>query len=475
MAGELHEKCAVTAVSLVDSEQNAAEIAFETLFAQQHRGTEASGIASLRKDGSIAARREDGMVRDVYNEKHIRRLAGQVAIGHNRYATSGPCSSPQPVIDEPIGFALGHNGNLPQTKHLSTALRMDNFRLSDVTDSEMMGMAVAQQIRNGRTMPDAIERTYPLFRGAFSCVTLHDGVIAAFRDSRGIRPLAIGEIDGGLVVTSETSGLDIVGAKYLREVEPGEMIVIGGDNIESRKLAEPKPKLDIFEFVYFARPDSRLYGQSVNEVRYRSGVELALEHGDHFTDTKNTLVVPVPETSVPAAEGFAEELGLPHRKLIVKNQYSGRTFMQPSQGSRQKQLRRKHNFIDEAVAGKDLVLVDDSIVRLNTMPRLVALAHELGAKSVSVLLASPPVRFPDFYGIDTPQQSELAAANLTVEQMREEIGCEYLGFLSLSRLIRSTSKTADMFNLSCFTGEYPIGIGSRKKEIHQPISMEYID
>ena len=436
MAGELHEKCAVTAVSLVDSEQNAAEIAFETLFAQQHRGTEASGIASLREDGSIAARREDGMVRDVYNEKHIRRLAGQVAIGHNRYATSGPCSSPQPVVDEPIGFALGHNGNLPQTKHLSNNLRMDNFRLNNVTDSEMMGMAVAQQIRNGRTMPDAIERVYPLFRGAFSCVTMHDGAIAAFRDSRGIRPLALGKIDGGLVVTSETCGLDIVGAEYIREVEPGEMIIIDKKNkIESRKLAEPKPKLDIFEFVYFARPDSRLYGESVNEVRYRSGVELALEHGDHFTDMKDALVVPVPETSVPAAEGFAETLGLQHRKIIIKNQYSGRTFMQPTQGSRQKQLRRKHNFIDEAVGGRDLILVDDSIVRLNTMPRLVALAHELGAKSVSVLLASPPVRFPDFYGIDTPQQSELAAANLPVEQMRQENGYDYLAFYSLSQLL----------------------------------------
>lgn len=476
MAGEAKEKCAVSAVMTSDPEMSASELTYETLFAMQHRGTEASGMASLLPDGLLETHRENGMVRDVYDEESIRRLAGNLAIGQNRYSTNGSKSGhPQPVIDSAIGFALGHNGNLPVTQYLETYLSKKHVNPRHLNDSEMMGHVIAQHIRDGQDLPDAVELAYPLFKGAFSCVAMHDGMIVAFRDSKGIRPLALGRLDDGYAVTSETCGLDIIGADYEREIAPGEMVVINSDGMQSTQIAEGDPKLDMFEFVYFARHDSQLYGQSVNEVRRRFGQQLAEQHPPMTDDAKNVLVVPVPDTSVPAAEGYADALGLQHRQAVIKNRYIGRTFMQPTHHLRRQQLRRKHNIIADAVEGRDLIFIDDSIVRGNTVPRLVELAHKVGAKSVSVLIASPPVRFPDYYGIDTPKQSELAAANMTVEQMREEIGCRYLGFLSLSRMITATNQPASKFNLSCFTGEYPVGIGHHKSEISTPISMEFID
>lgn len=476
MAGEAIEKCAVAAVYTENPEVQASELVYENLYAMQHRGAEASGMASLLPNGQLESRRKLGMVRDVYNEKSIRRLAGSVAIGHNRYSTSGSrLDHPQPVKDKSIGFALSHNGNLPVTRQLETFLSKQNMNPNQFNDSEMMGLAIAQQIRNGHDAADAIELAYPMFRGAFSCVALHDDTIFAFRDAKGIRPLALGSFEDGYAVTSETCALDIIDATYEREINPGELVIIGSDGIETRQIADPSHKLDMFEFVYFARHDSRLYGQSVNEVRRRFGEELAEQHSPLAADASNIVVVPVPDTSVPSSEGYADALGLKHTQAVIKNRYIGRTFMQPTQMQRLTQLRRKHNIIPEAVDGKDVILIDDSIVRLNTLPRLVELAKLSGAKSVATLIASPPVRFPDYYGIDTPKQSELAAANMSVEDMRREIDSDYLGFLSLSGMIKATGITAERFNLSCFTGEYPIGIGHRKEEIATPVSMEYID
>jgi amidophosphoribosyltransferase len=339
----------------------------------------------------------------------------------------------------------------------------------------MMGLAIAQHIRNGQELPDAVELTYPLLRGAFSCVAMHDGLVVAFRDPKGIRPLAIGKLENGRVVASETCGLDTIGAEYEREVEPGEMVIITKDGMESRRVADGEAKLDMFEFVYFARPDSYLYGLNVNEVRRRFGEQLAEQHPPQVSDAANVVVVPVPDTSIPAAEGYATSLGFRDVQALVKNRYIGRTFMQGTSGQRTEQLRRKHNVIPEAVRGRDIILIDDSIVRLNTIPRLVELVRSAGARSVSVLIASPPVRFPDFYGIDTPEQSELAAAKWTTEEMRTKIDCKYLGFLSLERTIKATGLPADRFNLSCFTGDYPIGIGHHKSEIRRPVSMEFVE
>jgi len=477
MAGEAREKCAVAAIITPGSESPASHRVYEELFAMQHRGAEASGIVSQPIHEGLQAHRGLGMVPDVYDEAAMRHLSGSIAVGHNRYSTSGSKKShPQPFTDPAIGFAFGHNGNLPVTQYLETYLSKHHIQPEHLNDSEMMGHAIAQYIRSGHDLPDAVELAYPLFRGAFSCVAMHDGAVVAFRDPKGIRPLALGTLaEGGYAVASETCGLDIIDAAYEREVRPGELAIISNDGIESRQVAEGDSKLDMFEFAYFARGDSRLYGQSVNEVRRRFGEELAAQHPPHTDDVKNIVVVPVPDTSIPAAEGYAEALGLCERQAVVKNRYIGRTFMETTNGGRNTQLRRKHNIIAEAVDGKDLMLVDDSIVRLNTIPRLVKLAYMSGARSVGVVIASPPVRFPDFYGIDTPKQSELAAANLTIEQMREEIGCNYLGFLSVSRMAAATGMPASQFNLSCFTGEYPIGIGARKRDIVKPVSMEFAE
>jgi len=477
MAYELNEKCAVTGVITSKQGVNTAAMVYECLYAMQHRGTEASGIVSEAGDGSLQARREDGMVIDVYDAEDIARLSGPLAIGHNRYSTSGAKHGhAQPVVDKPIGLALSVNGNLPSTKKLEAFLAHHGIRTAGMNDVEMMGYAVAQHIRMGHTLPEAITLAYPLFTGAFSAVALHNGSLVAFRDAHGIRPLALGKVEGGYALASETCGLDIIDATYIREVEPGEMLVITPDGLASHMLAESEYKLDMFEFVYFARHDSRLYGKSVNEVRRRFGEVLAREHPPTAADRRNAVVVPVPDTSIPAAEGYADALGLRHSQALIKNRYIGRTFMQPTPDRRRRQLRRKHNIISEAVKDKDVILIDDSIVRLNTMPRLVDLVYASGAASVSVLIASPPVRFPDFYGIDTPDQSELAAANMTIAQMKAKMGssnkCRDFGYLSLQGMVAATGLPAHMFNLSCFTGEYPIDIGERKAEVRAPVSME---
>lgn len=476
MADEAREKCAVAAIVSADGESVASELLFESLYALQHRGVEASGMATLQADGHLKSHCELGLVKNVYDEEVIRKLGGIMGIGHNRYSTSGSkADHPQPFTDKPIGFALAHNGNLPDTDDLADFLDGSSIHSGHMNDSEMAGSAIAQNIRNGLALPDAVERAYPLLNGAFSCVAMHDGMVAAFRDPKGIRPLAFGSFDGGYAVASETAGLDIIDSIFSREVRPGEMVMITADGVEARQLADEDSKLDMFEFVYFARPDSMLYGQRVNEVRRRLGQQLAEQHGSLYEDTQNVLVVPVPDTSVPSSKGYARSLGLEQDEGIVKNRYIGRTFIQPTNARRHQHLRRKHNIIPEVVKGRDVILVDDSIVRLNTLPRLVRLAKESGARSVSALIASAPVRFPDYYGMDTPKQGELAAATMTVEQMRQKMDCHYLGFLSLDRMVKATGMPAEQFNLSCFTGEYPINIGRHAEEISTPISMEYVE
>ncbi|HSX17049.1 MAG TPA: amidophosphoribosyltransferase [Patescibacteria group bacterium] len=483
---EIAEKCAVTAI--VGTEDQAAVLAYDALFAMQHRGPEATGIATQSADGGLEMRRGLGMVRDVYSEADMNRLAGTLAIGHNRYSTSGSKKShPQPVVDEHIGFAFGHNGNLPVTHYLRTFLEKHNIIASRLNDSEMMGQAIAQYLRSGHDLPDAVELAYPLFRGAFSCVGMHDGVVVAFRDPKGIRPLALGEIADeaggriGMAAASETCGLDTIGARYTREVEPGEMVIITRDGVESRRISDGEDKLDMFEMVYFARRDSMLYGMPVDAFRRRCGQQLAKFHEEHLGDISDALVIPIPDTSAPAAEGFAKALGLEYAQAIVKNPYTGRTFLNPSDKARMQQLRRKHNAVPGLMKGRHIIYVDDSYVRGKTTPRLHALAVAEGAESVTFLMASPPVRFPDFYGIDTPSQDELPAANLTVEQMRRRISedqakeCRYLGFLPLSLMVAASDLPASKFNLAPFNGEYPIGIGNRKSEIRTPVSMEYAE
>ncbi|MEO5948947.1 MAG: amidophosphoribosyltransferase, partial [Candidatus Saccharimonas sp.] len=461
ISDKLHEKCAVVGVSTDEVGLDAAHISYQALFALQHRGVEASGIVTDGTGDKLHAVKKPGMVRDVFREEDLASLNGRVSVGHNRYSTNGGKNEHlQPVINREINFAFAHNGNLPDPVSLEDYLGKRRYRVGQYNDSELFGHAIASKLHGGRTIVEAVREVSEMAVGAYSCTMSYDGTLAAFRDPLGIRPLELGSFDGGMIVTSETCALDTVGAQHVRSLDPGELLLIrDGNVIESTLLGDPRPNLDVFELVYFARHDSYLYGERVNEVRRRFGRELALTHP--LDDNPNTVVVPIPDTSVPAAEGYAEALGLRSELAVVKNRYVGRTFMQPNQSMRRNSLSLKHTMISERIHGKHVRFIDDSIVRGNTMPRLVQMARDMGALSVSVLIASAPVRFPDYYGVDTPDQSELMAAHMTVEEMRRAIGSEYLGFMSVSSMVRATNRDAHEFNLASFNGEYPVSIGRR--------------
>jgi amidophosphoribosyltransferase len=473
----LHEKCAVVGVSTHRMNANdAARIAYQALFALQHRGVEGSGMVTT--DGNeLRTVRSPGMVRDVYSDDEIAYLQGKIAVGHNRYSTSGGRHAHlQPVINDAIGFAFAHNGNVPDTELLEEYLIKRHYVTSQYNDSELLGNALASKLHGDRDIEAAVREVSKLAAGAYACVATHDGNLIGFRDAHGIRPLELGQFNGGMILASETCALDTVGAKHIRSVRPGELVIIrDGKLVSSIQFAKATEHLDVFELVYFARHDSIMNGQRVNEVRRRFGEELAKAHAPWQTTTDSVMVTAVPDTSVPAAEAYAESLGLPHQTAIIKNRYIGRTFMQPTQASRQSSLRLKHTLITERIKGRDVYLIDDSIVRGNTLPRIIALIKKSGAKSVSVLIASPPIRFPDFYGVDTPQQVDLMAANMTVEEMRVAIGADYLGFLSVSAMVRATGIAKESLNLAAFTGEYPVSIGKQRIHIGEPVSREYMD
>lgn len=474
---KLHEKCAVVGVSTHTVNANdAAQIAYQALFALQHRGVEGSGMVTT--DGNeLRTVRSPGMVRDVYSEDEIAYLKGKIAVGHNRYSTNGGRHSHlQPVINDSIGFAFAHNGNVPDTELLEAYLTKRHYVTNQYNDSELLGNALASKLHGDRDIEAAVREVSKLAVGAYSCVATHGGYLFGFRDSHGIRPLEIGEFEGGMILASETCALDTVGAKHVRSVKPGELVIIrDGKLISSIQITKATEHFDVFELVYFARHDSIMKGQRVNEVRRRFGEELAQAHAPWQKNIDSVIVTAVPDTSIPAAEAYAESLGLPHQTAVIKNRYIGRTFMQPTQASRKSNLRLKHTIITERIKGRDVYLIDDSIVRGNTLPRLIELIKKSGAKSVSVLIASPPIRFPDFYGVDTPLQVDLIAANKTVEEMRVAIGADYLGFLSVSAMVRASGIAKEALNLAAFTGEYPISIGKHGVHINEPVSREYID
>lgn len=471
----LHEKCAVVGISTTKSDSEAAHTAYRALFSLQHRGVEASGMVATN-GGILLSVRKPGMVRDVFHESDIEGLKGNIVVGHNRYSTNGNRHAHlQPVVNESIGFALAHNGNIPDTTELEAYLEKRGYITDQYNDSELFGNAIASKLHGGRTFNDAITEISAITNGAYACVATHGGDLVGFRDPHGIRPLEIGEFDGGIILASETCALDTIGAKHIRSVKPGEVVrVREGKIVETYEFAEGVEQFDAFELVYFARHDSMQLGQRVDVVRRRFGAELAALHQPKG-DKNSVIVTAVPDTSVPAAESYAAELGLQYKTAIIKNRYIGRTFMQPTQASRQDSLRLKHTMIPELIAGKDIIMIDDSIVRGNTLPRLVALARELGARSVMVLIASPPIRYPDFYGVDTPSQGELMAANMSVEEMQGKVGADYLGFLSVSSLVKAIGVPRERLNLAAFTGEYPVSIGDQQKSIRQPVSLEYID
>jgi amidophosphoribosyltransferase len=455
----LKEKCAVFGVI---GHETAARLTYFGLYALQHRGQECSGIAA--SDGSrIRSHKGLGLVAQVYQESDFDKLNGSFAIGHNRYSTSGGTSPEhiQPVAAVNDIVALAHNGNLPDTRKLEAFLLKKGVATTGYNDSELMQLAIKYYLVKGHSLERAIEKTYPLFTGAFCLLVMTKNKIAAVRDRFGIRPLSIGKLDEGYVFSSETCALDTVNAKYIRDVKPGEMIVATDKGITSHILAKPKQKLDIFEFVYFSRPDSLLLGKRVYEVRKNLGRELARE-----CKIKADVVIPVPDSAIPAALGFAAASKIPFEYGLVKNRYIGRTFIMPDQKLRDRGVQMKLNPIEEIIKGKRVIVIDDSVVRGTTAKKLVKMIRDAGAKEVHLLSSCPPVRFPDFYGIDTPAQKDLIAATMTIPQIEAYIGADSLHYLSYKSLIKATGLPESVFCTSCFTGDYPIDIGENAKYIN---------
>ncbi len=429
------------------------------LHALQHRGQESAGIAA--SDGeSITVVKDMGLVTQVFDERRLAPLDGHIAIGHVRYSTTGASTwrNAQPAYRSvaDAGFALGHNGNLTNAEALSNELGMLPGVLT--SDTELIGELLAREYSecsrsDGRDLEHALEKVLPRLAGAFSLVLMDEGHLFGVRDGHGFRPLVLGKTDGGWVVASETSALDIVGAHYVRDVEPGEMVAIDATGVRSIRFADAEPKLCIFEFVYIARPDTHLYGQSVHSARQRMGEELARQ-----APCAADMVMPVPESGTPAAQGYARVSGIPYGDGFVKNRYVGRTFIQPSQKERGASVRLKLNPLRENIKGKRLVVVDDSIVRGTTTRQTIALLRESGATEVHFRVSSPPYRWPCFYGLDTGQRSDLLAADMSVGEIRDYLGVDSLAYLDLDRLVEATGSAGSSFCTACFTGDYPVPV-----------------
>ena len=456
---KLREKCAVFGVYCPGSE--AARVTFYGLWALQHRGQEGSGIVT--SDGHSMYRHAGaGLASSVYHDEDMQRLRGHIAAGHNRYSTSGGSGDfyNQPFLHDRGQFALAHNGNLPDCSMLEDFLASHDIPTETHNDTRLMEAAIALYISRGHELESAIIKAYPLFTGAFSAVSMDSRRLIAFRDQCGIRPLSIGTLDDGYVVASETCAFDTIGATFLRDVRPGELVRVDEDGITSHQVVEGNQKIDVFEFVYFARPDSIIMGQRVNNVRQNFGLEMAKEFC-----VEADVVIPVPDSSIPAALGYSRASGLPFDVGIIKNRYIHRTFIQPTAGLRRRDIKMKLNPILESVAGKRVVLGDDSVVPGTTMRQVVQIVRDAGARQVHLMISSPPVRYPDFYGIDTPNQRDLIAAHMSLEEMRAYLRADTLNFLSIDGMVRATGLSRSQLSMSCFDGVYPIGIGRREEAV----------
>lgn len=464
LSAELSEKCAVAGVW---GSNAAARLTASMLEALQHRGQDGTGIVTWDNEGELLRHVKLGLVVEAYPEVTLQSLEGRAAIGHNRYATSGSASDLehiQPFADAKTSWALAHNGNLSVIKLLADFLVSKNMPIELLNDSGMMHAAIGYYLQAGSGVVEAVERVFPLLVGAFSCVALHEEKLVAFRDAYGIRPLSYGKLPGGgYAVASETRALDALGATDQTDISPGQLIVFSSAGIETVQIVQSNPKLDIFELVYFARGDSRLYGRIVEDVRYDFGVQLAREQ-PVGGDTTWTIVVPVPRSAIPAAEGYARESGLKYVEGIKRSSRL-RTFIKPDQEERRQAVREKLVPDPTVLNGKRVVLIEDSIVRGTTLGVLIEMLREAGAVEIHVRISSPPVKFPNFYGMNMPSQAELIAHGRTIEEVCEAIGADSLGYLSVEGMLMATKCSPESFDVSVFTGEYPIEIGSHQREI----------
>ncbi|MGH9084212.1 MAG: amidophosphoribosyltransferase, partial [Acidimicrobiales bacterium] len=456
--------------------QPVAHLTFLGLFALQHRGQESAGMAV--SDGTdVTVVKDQGLVASVFDDRSLAGLIGHLAIGHCRYSTTGSSTwrNAQPAYRGAGDrhFALGHNGNLTNTEALAEAAGMLPGTVTSDTDlvAELIAHELAllpEDRSDERDLELAMARVLPSLEGAFSLVVMDEGRVIGVRDPNGFRPLCLGRLEHGWVLASESPALDIVGAHFVRELDPGEMVVIDATGPRSlRPFPDDRvdPKLCLFEFVYFARPDSRLYNQSVHQARIHMGEQLAEQ-----APVEADMVMGVPESGVPAAEGFARRSGIPFGQGLVKNRYIGRSFIAPSQELRARAVRMKLNPLRENVAGKRLVVVDDSIVRGTTQRQLTKMLREAGATEVHLRITSPPVKWSCFYGIDTGDRTELLASSLTVEEIRDYLNVDTLAYIQLDRLTAATGAPGAGFCDACFTGVYPVDVPVtlRKHVLEEP-------
>ncbi len=457
---KFREECGVFAIV---SHPEAARIAYLGLYALQHRGQESAGIATL--DGrKLRLHKSMGYVADVFDEEKLEKLPGASAVGHVRYSTAGSSelTNAQPIVIDswrgPIGLA--HNGNLINASQIRRELERDGAIFHSTSDSEVILHLLSRSKR--RTLIDAFIEALRIVRGAFSLVVLTADYLMVARDPHGFRPLCLGRVDGRYIVSSETCALDLLDAEYVREVDPGEVLVIDEDMIESRfPFPKEKPAHCVFEHVYFSRPDSLVFGRTVDTSRHQMGIRLAREH-----PVEADVVVPVPDSGVSAAIGYSRETGIPLEFGLIRNHYVGRTFIEPKQSIRNFGVKVKLNPVRDILKGKRVILVDDSIVRGTTSRKIVHIIRAAGAKEIHLRITSPPIVGPCYYGIDTPTKRELIASTKSVEDIRKFIGADSLGYLSLEALLESV-EDAGRFCSACFTDRYPTDIAheERQKEL----------
>jgi len=437
-----------------------ARITYFGLFALQHRGQESAGIA-VTNGHDINVYKAMGLVSRVFSEDTLSNLTGFAALGHTRYSTTGSsfeCNAQPMIAESSIGkIAIAHNGNLTNTTSLREELEATGITFDTTTDSEIIVKLIAHEVdNNGGDTVEAIKAATAKMQGAYSVAVMTTKGIYGFRDPWGIRPLCLGRLNGHFhVVASESTAFDVIGATFMQEIGAGELVAIEGEEDPKFYILTPdtKPSMCMFEFIYVARPDSNIYGRSIHLARRRMGQELAREH-----PINADIVISVPDTGTPAAIGYAEASKIPYGEGLIKSRYIQRTFIQPDQRLRERGVRMKLNPLRETLSGKKVIVVEDSIVRGTTTKNIVKLIREAGATEVHMRISSPPYRWPCFYGIDTFERNQLIAARLNIDEIREEIGADTLGYLSVEGMVRAVSLPQNIFCLACLNGKYPVEI-----------------
>jgi amidophosphoribosyltransferase len=446
-----HDECGVFGVF---DHPEAANLTYLGLYAQQHRGQESAGIVST--DGhQFHSHRGVGLVADVFGKSSLKKLKGHRAIGHVRYSTAGDSGlrNAQPFSYEYAhgGIAMCHNGNIVNAPELRHELEKMGSIFQSTSDTEVLIHLVARS--QAKIMRERLAEAVMRLQGGFSLLVLVEKRLVGVRDRHGLRPLVLGKLGDSWVLSSETCAFDLIGATYVRDIEPGEMVVIEENSIQSFKLFEPEPRFCVFEYVYFARPDSTLQGVNVYEARYRIGMELAKE-----SPVEADVVIPVPDSGTPSAMGYAEAAGLPFQMGLIRNHYIGRTFIEPKQSIRNFGVKLKLNPNRRLIEGKRVVLVDDSIVRGTTSRKLVEMVRKSGAREVHMRISSPPTKHSCYYGIDTPDEDQLMANKMSIDEMCKALGADSLAFVSFEGLYRAVGKPRNIHCDACFSGNYPVPI-----------------